>query len=184
MILATHRWSFSRHENSKSGRRFVTVMKTIVTIVYCSLASICMAGSDLPLDTVRVSFYRATLDPELSIGLSEQLDAQTSTTPLEQAYLGASRAVMIKTTWNLWYKYKWLDQASATLNQAVNDDPNNVEIRFLRYSVEWHVPAYLGYSDHLTEDRSMIMGNLESFMSSDYNPEIKAYIQEFMQREQ
>jgi hypothetical protein len=42
------------------------------------------------------------------------------------------------------------------MKKAVDLDPNNLEIRFMRFSILHHTPAFLGFSKDLEEDRKVI----------------------------
>ena len=43
------------------------------------------------------------------------------------------------------------------LAEAIKADPDNVELRFLRFSVQAEAPAFLGYRDNLEEDKIILL---------------------------
>ena len=45
------------------------------------------------------------------------------------------------------------------MEQAVIEEPENIEIRFLRYTIQTNIPDFLNY-DNLKEDRQFILENL------------------------
>ena len=54
-------------------------------------------------------------------------------------------------------KLTYVQDATRTFAQAVGLDPHNPEIRFLRFSVESNLPAFLGLSKHIDEDKSLLL---------------------------
>ena len=43
---------------------------------------------------------------------------------------------------------------------AATADPHNIEIRFLRFSIEHNVPGFLGYNKNLATDRQEMINQL------------------------
>jgi hypothetical protein len=77
------------------------------------------------------------------------------------AYLATLSACKAKLSWNPYMKVKHLNNAEATYKTAVNNDPHNIEIRFLRFSVEHNVPGFLGFNKDLLTDRDEIITQLD-----------------------
>jgi len=77
------------------------------------------------------------------------------------AYLVTLSACKAKLSWNPYMKVKHLNNAEATYKTAVAADPHNIEIRFLRFSVEHNVPGFLGFNKDLITDRDEIIAQLD-----------------------
>ncbi len=77
------------------------------------------------------------------------------------AYLGTLSACKAKQSWNPYMKIKHLNNAEATYKTAISADPHNIEIRFLRFSVEHNVPGFLGFNKDLITDRDEIITQLD-----------------------
>jgi len=77
------------------------------------------------------------------------------------AYLATLSACKAKLSWNPYMKVKHLNSAEATYKTAVSADPHNIEIRFLRFSVEHNVPGFLGFNKDLVTDRDEIITQLD-----------------------
>ena len=56
------------------------------------------------------------------------------------------------------------------LEKAISSDPNNLELRFLRYCVQINTPKFLNYNEDLKSDSLFITSQLES------NVELKSFI--------
>lgn len=71
-------------------------------------------------------------------------------------YKAASEAIKARDA-SMLNKLTFVQQAAHTFEQAVALDPTNAEIRFLRFSVESNLPAFLGLSKHVDEDKAFLL---------------------------
>jgi hypothetical protein len=71
-------------------------------------------------------------------------------------YKAASEAIKARDA-SMLNKLTYVQQAAHTFEQAVALDPTNAEIRFLRFSVESNLPAFLGLSKHVDEDKTFLL---------------------------
>ncbi len=97
------------------------------------------------------------------------------------AYKGASEALKAKNMYNPLYKWHYVAEADKSFAKAILLDKENIEIRFLRFSIEWNLPRLLGYSTHLEQDKNVILKNIQA--QSDSLPKelveaIKKYLEE------
>ncbi|HRG57419.1 MAG TPA: hypothetical protein PK323_00590 [Bacteroidia bacterium] len=83
-----------------------------------------------------------------------------SSNSLQYAYLGATEALLAKHSFNPLTKMNYVNSALNKLNSAVVQNKNDIEIRFMRFSVESELPRYLGISKHLEEDKNVIINGL------------------------
>lgn len=91
-----------------------------------------------------------------------------------RAYQGTSWAFRAKHHSNPIKKLEYLRKGLEQLNNAVVSDAINVEIRFLRFSVEDNIPSMISFTSHLNEDKQMIIGSL--LPSHPFYKTIKAYM--------
>ncbi|MBU1011208.1 MAG: hypothetical protein KKD74_13815 [Bacteroidetes bacterium] len=113
------------------------------------------------LQESRRLFFRFEEDKCLSEALFETIDAaNTANDPVLLAYKGMARATSAACSYNPYTKYSRFQEGRLWIEQAVKAQPNNIEIRFMRLSVQVNAPHFLGYSGQLTEDRAMIVTGL------------------------
>ncbi|WP_184550796.1 hypothetical protein [Mucilaginibacter sp. FT3.2] len=93
--------------------------------------------------------------------LYKSLAAIKNRTGVISGYLATLSACKAKLSWNPYMKVKHLNNAEATYKTAVSADPHNIEIRFLRFSVEHNVPGFLGFNKDLTTDSEEIITQLD-----------------------
>ncbi|MBE7177419.1 MAG: hypothetical protein INR69_13500 [Mucilaginibacter polytrichastri] len=87
--------------------------------------------------------------------------------PIIVGYVAMLEALKAKHAWNPYSKFSYLGKSRKTFEEAVSADPENLEIRFMRFSVQHFLPSYLGYSKNLEEDRKQIIRLLEKQNKND-----------------
>jgi hypothetical protein len=101
--------------------------------------------------------------------------------PLQLAYYGTALAMNADIAKGKYTKYKLFVSGRDKIEEAVNKDKLNVEIRVLRFSVQSNLPAFLFY-DNREEDKAYILNNLAvisnisdvEFVSSVWNTLLKS----------
>ncbi len=88
------------------------------------------------------------------------LSAYQSADPLIIAFTGTAEALKAKHAWNPYNKLRFIMKASKTMRKAVDGDPSNVDIRFMRFSIQHFTPVFLGYSKELDEDRKFLVQSI------------------------
>lgn len=59
-------------------------------------------------------------------------------------------------------KLKYFKVGKTELDNVINKNPNNVEIRYLRFLMQKEIPSFLGYNEHINEDLNVIISNFKS----------------------
>lgn len=113
------------------------------------------------IDKIRVDYIAAVNSSKKAEVFYKELKAIAKPDALILAYLGSAEALRAKHAFNPINKLAYLKQGSKTLGNAVNTAPNNVEIRFLRFSLEHYIPSFLGYNKNLVADREKIIELLQ-----------------------
>ena len=95
------------------------------------------------------------------------------------AYKGASEAIRARDA-SMFNKLTYVQDAAKTFEQAVTIDPRNPEIRFLRFSVESNLPAFLGLSKHVDEDKELLLSAALAYPKSGLDAEAFRTVREFL----
>jgi hypothetical protein len=77
------------------------------------------------------------------------------------AYHATGKALQAKHGWNPANRFSLGKEAASLLNKAVVAAPQNLEVRFLRFSFESRAPSILGITYHTKEDKAWIMSHLD-----------------------
>lgn len=137
------------------------------------------AWSFSSMNELRTQYGKAIEDSKAAEELLDLLNQSSSTDPLIVAYRGATEALIAKHAWNPYRKLEYLDKSMKTLSQAIAADPTNPEIRFLRFSIQYYVPAFLGYSKNLDEDKNVIVEHFEG-LKQVYSDELVKGVADFL----
>ena len=78
------------------------------------------------------------------------------------AYKGTARATSAECVFSPFTKLSRFKEGKALIEQAVEADPSNIEVRFLRLSVQLSAPAFLDYNSEIQTDRLQVVEGLKS----------------------
>jgi hypothetical protein len=109
------------------------------------------------LTSLRKEYYAAINSASATNKLHEKLKELSPSDPVMMAYMGSTQALKARFSWNPYNKLSYLSQGLKTLGTAVNKNPENLEIRFLRFTLVHYLPAFLGYSKTLEPDKEKIV---------------------------
>lgn len=163
-------------------------MRFIVTIlILLQLISIkSFSNSGKALEELRLLFNSSVEDEDNMQKFKNKLsstfgDYNTKmNNPLGIAYWGVYRTLIAKHSINPYTKLKELQKGLEIMEEAINKDGNNLEIRFLRFSVLHHIPDFLGYNNEKTEDARKITEVLKNKDFTTLDFKFQKGIAEFM----
>ncbi|PWU00331.1 MAG: hypothetical protein C5B52_09160 [Bacteroidetes bacterium] len=89
-----------------------------------------------------------------------------SGTVTELAYLGGFQTIWANHVINPFSKLKTFNDGISNIEKAVGKDPSNVEVRFVRLSVQKNCPRILGYHNNVNEDRVFLLANKWTIQSA------------------
>ena len=138
-------------------RKVIAISCITIQILLLSVSS--RANNLYSISEVRALYGKGVDDAGAAKKLMQLLSPLTSADPLLFAYKGGAEALEAKHAWNPYTKLNYLSKSMSTLDQAIKVDPENAEIRFIRFSIQYHIPQFLGYSKNLDEDAHMIAEN-------------------------
>ncbi|MFN8166268.1 MAG: hypothetical protein U0X76_08895 [Bacteroidia bacterium] len=115
------------------------------------------ANNSLNKPEIRVRFQSACTNETQLLSLLAELESQKSPEPVISAYIGALKATKARFCSLPWKKYSHCKAGLIHLNQAVNCDPGNIEIRYLRMLIEFNIPKVADLSGDLENDKKTIL---------------------------
>ena len=77
--------------------------------------------------------------------------------PLLTGYKGMSEIMLCPHVWSPVAKLGHFNKGKKLLELAIVNDPQNAELRFLRFSVQTNVPAILRYNRNISEDKKVLV---------------------------
>lgn len=112
------------------------------------------------LSEARVLFFSFDQPGCVSETLFEILQQSNAKSNVLLAYEGAAEASSASCISFPLSKLKRFNQGKSKINQAVLNEPNNLEIRFIRYSIQSKAPAFLGYNTEIENDLNFLIQTL------------------------
>lgn len=126
------------------------------------LQSVPVPAQELSLDQVRTGFSKAVQEEYSCNALHNCLANNPDTTDaVWMAYHGTVTVTMAKFTPNPFRKYQYFTEGKQLIEKSIKKDPENIELRFLRFTVQDQSPSFLGYNTDLSNNKKYILDNLE-----------------------
>jgi len=153
----------------------IIVMKSVYLTVFIILWAITSKGGN-EMIAIRNLFYQSIKISDSADVLRDRLKAINSNSNSELiAYKGMSDLMICYHSYNPYTKYKLFISGKKLLEQAIMKDPRNIELRFLRLTVQLNVPPFLGYSSNINEDKIAIFNGLKNLNDKDLFVRIYQY---------
>ena len=92
--------------------------------------------------------------------LSNYLNQLTEKDNTINAYIGANNLLISKFSNNIIKKFKYFEEGRKIIENSIKNDPENIEIVFLRYLNQRNSPWFLNYNQNLVEDYDFLIKNL------------------------
>lgn len=127
------------------------------------LMNVSIKNSDL--NEVRTSYSKAVLDKKLCKKMIEELELSKEKSVIALAYLGAYQTIWANHVFNPLSKLATFKKGKNNIESAISKEPENVEIRYIRFSVQKNAPSFLGYNNNLKEDKDFLVKNKKNINS-------------------
>ncbi|MEX2410126.1 MAG: hypothetical protein WD607_01935 [Candidatus Paceibacterota bacterium] len=113
------------------------------------------------LHTIRTSYFSGPKTEESAKAFTEIMDNVDLNSAVLKAYQGASFALQAHYGKGIKEKKGYFEHAVAHLEAAVQENPENVEIRLIRLSVQENSPRIVKYKTNMDEDKAMVLEHFE-----------------------
>ncbi len=126
-----------------------------IAIMAFAIISLCMSPSASQWIQIRTA-YRTALTNNNHLSIFESAcKTYSQTDPLAKAYYATALALRARASISPPNKLSLANQAESLLNAAATAQPQNLEIRFLRYTFEYGTPSMLNMKKNMTQDKPM-----------------------------
>jgi len=146
-------------------------MKSLI-FMFISLA----AFFTTDLGTVRKAYKAATTSSENTEAFYKQLETYSGNNQSLKGYQGAALALKAKFEKKLALKKDLFVKGATIIEEAIKKEPNNIELRFIRLSIQENTPRIMGYKGQIKEDKNKI---LKEFSKQDL--ELQTVLKDFIQ---
>jgi hypothetical protein len=137
------------------------------------------------MNYLRETFYKAIEDEKYVDELEQYIVSRYSDKsefypPVILAYTGGIEALKAKHVFSPFSKLSHVLNSLDILEEAVKRDSDDLEIRFIRYSILDNIPSFFGYKNERNSDKKVIIAELLRRDYSSLNEETQKGISEFM----
>lgn len=159
-----------------------TLIRSLFVVILILFSSnFCFAQlSKSELIQFKQQMIKAIESDKLTDSLSDVVKKLPNKNALMIGYEGTLEALKAKHAWNPYHKIKYVSRSIKTMQLAINKDPENLEIRFMRFSIQHFTPGFLGFSKNLNEDRREIVKHYQNHTFADADEALVKNIAKFM----
>lgn len=134
-------------------------MKLLISLTLFLFLSV--SQKEPTLVQVRDIFERASPEKESCKKLLNMLEPYNEhNNPTFYGYKAVGTMLMAKHTFNPFKKLSYFKKGRGMLDDAVSADPNNAELRFLRFVSQTEAPAFLNYRGAVEDDKDFLIRSL------------------------
>lgn len=133
-------------------------------------------GNAQDLEKTRVQYPEAVNSSEVASNLDTEFSEMSdSVKPVLVAYKGAVLTLKAKFAKGRSDKKEFFKEGVSMIESAVKADASNIEIRYIRMSVQENSPRFLGYHKNIEEDKEFILKNYTNVSSKELKTVIKNF---------
>jgi hypothetical protein len=93
-------------------------------------------------------------------------------------YIGMAFMLKAKYAWLPNDKWEYFNKGKKFLESAISKDPNNIELKFMRFCIQNNAPGFLLYKKNLETDKSYILKSFPANLDDDLRYRISSYMLE------
>lgn len=111
------------------------------------------------LVAIRKLYSEAATKKESFKEFKSILEKNTDNTTTLNGYRGCSLMIEANYLNNPISKLNYFNKGKEILEKSINKDSENVELRFLRFTIQSKAPSILGYSSEIKNDKKFLLKN-------------------------
>lgn len=129
------------------------------------------------IQKVKMLFEASADSKDAANQLLGLLSAVESSSPaLLICYKGAAEMMQAKYVFNPLNKFRSFKKGKRLIETAVTKEPDNLEIRFLRFLIQTNLPGFLNYNDHIEQDKRYLIANLKATKDKELKQKVLKYL--------
>lgn len=137
-------------------------MKVFISLLLVFMMLVSYNNPDINL--VRTNYSIAVQDKNLCKRMIEELEQSKEKSAVYLAYLGGYQTIWAHHVFSPMSKFSTFKKGKKNIELAISKEPENVEIRYIRFSVQKNSPSFLGYNN-LKEDKDFLVKNKKNINS-------------------
>lgn len=147
-------------------------MKAIIILFY-----LLFPGSRSDLSTIRSMYRQSATNENVNEDLIALLNEKSST--FYRGYKGAAIMMKSKFSKNPFKKLELFRDGQEMLEENIKVDTTDVELRYLRLTIQSNVPGFLNYNSMIEQDKRYLSASLSKIQDT----ELKKMVSDFLNSE-
>ncbi|AFL80417.1 hypothetical protein Aeqsu_0914 [Aequorivita sublithincola DSM 14238] len=145
--------------------------------IFILLFFISFFGNAQDLKEIRAQYPKAVESTEITAKFDGEFsNVDSSSKPTLLAYKGAVLTLKAKFAKKKSDKIDFFKEGVSLIESAVKAEPSDIEIRYIRMSVQENSPRFLGYHKNIEEDKEFILKNYPNVSSKELKMVIKDFV--------
>jgi len=133
--------------------------------------------SNLNIKEVRENYRQAVTSESQAISFNEYLEKITKKDDKRLvAYKGAAIALVARHQKTAKQKSAGFKNGVEWVEFAIVEKPLDMEVRFVRLSIQQNSPKFLGYNKEIEGDKNFILTNFNTIRSKEFKEYLRSYI--------
>jgi hypothetical protein len=134
-------------------------------------------ASEPKVGILRNLFYASENNKAAWIKLEETVKLiNHESKPILLCYRGVSEMMGAKYVINPIVKFNRFKKGKSFIERAIQKDPDNPEIRFLRFSIQTNLPTFLGYHHDIVTDKKRLLDSVDAVTDLELKKNIVKYL--------
>lgn len=149
-------------------------------LLLLAISPLFAGAQQVSLNLARETYFGMSADECNGLKLSNDFEKKPPSGAVLMAYYGAATAAAPACISSPAKKISYFRRGKQLIAEAVRLQPDNFEIRFLRFATQSKTPSFLGYDQHIAEDKRYLLANLENGRKTIANNRIFAKMTDFL----
>lgn len=128
------------------------------------------------ISEIRKLYAMAATDENSFNKLKSLLEKESKRTAILDGYYGSTLMIEANYLVNPFSKLSAFNNGKTILEKAIKTEPNNIELRYLRFTIQSEAPGILNYDDNLKEDKKYILDNYKKITDKTLKNGIISYL--------
>ncbi len=151
-------------------------MKNIIILLSLLFANLLSFSKNKGIDELQKAYSKVKSDSATCAKLYEKVTKENSTDNTVICYKGAITAAMANFAKSKSEKLKLFKEGKNLMEQAIAKDSTNIELIFLRFTIQSSCPKILGYNKQIESDKTLILTNFNSITSAALKNGISSFL--------
>lgn len=135
------------------------------------------SGNEPEVGLLRGLFYKSAGDKTAALKFSQVVaHIDQNSAPLLICYKGVAEMMQAKHGFNPFNKLARFNSGKMLIEQSIGKDPENLELRFLRLSIQSNLPAFLGYRSEIEVDKTKLITGVDQLKDIELKDKILSFL--------